>query len=116
MVLADPAWLRRQIGVVLRENVLFNRKARENIALSDSGMNIERVISAALLAGAHEFPDADGQREEARFPPGEVEFVNRLPAGGNRIRTIGPASGIVVDAKFQRSDPGRSNPDFGRRW
>jgi hypothetical protein len=34
----------------------------------------------------------------------------------NRIRTIGPASRKkVVDAKFQRSDPGRSNTDFGRR-
>ena len=29
-----------------------------------------------------------------------------------RIRTIGPASGKVVDAKFQRSDLGRSNTDF----
>src|SRR6266478_5529298 len=38
-----------------------------------------------------------------------------LSAGGNRIRTIGPASGKVVDAKFQRSDPGRSNTNFGRR-
>src|SRR4029077_20814485 len=38
-----------------------------------------------------------------------------LFAGGNRIRTIGPASGKVVDGKFQRSDPGRSNTDFGRR-
>src|SRR6476619_2393365 len=38
-----------------------------------------------------------------------------LSAGGNRIRTIGPASGKVVDAKFQRSDPGPSNTDFGRR-
>jgi hypothetical protein len=39
----------------------------------------------------------------------------RLAAGGNRIRTIGPASGKVVDAKFHRSDPGRSNTDFGRQ-
>jgi subfamily B ATP-binding cassette protein HlyB/CyaB len=31
----DPAWLRRQIGVVLQENVLFNRSVRDNIALSD---------------------------------------------------------------------------------
>ena len=43
------------------------------------------------------------------------EVFSRLDAGGNRIRTIGPASGKVVDAKFQRSDPGRSNTDFGRR-
>jgi hypothetical protein len=38
-----------------------------------------------------------------------------LTSGGNRIRTIGPASGKVVDAKFRRSDPARSNTDFGRR-
>ena len=42
-------------------------------------------------------------------------MVRRLFPGENRIRTIGPASGKVVDAKFQRSDPGRSNTDFGRR-
>src|SRR6266404_7251520 len=42
-------------------------------------------------------------------------MVRRLFAGGNRIRTIGPASGKVVDAKFQRSHPVRSNTDFGRR-
>jgi subfamily B ATP-binding cassette protein HlyB/CyaB len=53
--LADPAWLRRQIGVVLQENVLFNRTARENIALGDPGMSMDRVIAAAELAGAHEF-------------------------------------------------------------
>ena len=53
--LADPSWLRRQIGVVLQENLLFNRTVRENIALGDPGMPVERVIQAAQLAGAHEF-------------------------------------------------------------
>lgn len=53
--LADPAWLRRQVGVVLQENLLFNRSIRENIALADPGMPMERVIYAAKLAGAHEF-------------------------------------------------------------
>jgi hypothetical protein len=43
------------------------------------------------------------------------ESSRDFTAGGNRIRTIGPASGKVVDAEFQRSDPGRSNTDFGRR-
>ncbi len=36
--LADPAWLRRQIGVVLQENFLFNRSVRENIAMADPGI------------------------------------------------------------------------------
>ena len=51
----DPAWLRRQIGVVLQENLLFNRSIRENIALANPAMPLERVIAAATLAGAHEF-------------------------------------------------------------
>ncbi|QDI03613.1 type I secretion system permease/ATPase [Xanthomonas cerealis pv. cerealis] len=55
LALADPAWLRRQLGVVLQENFLFNRSVRENIALSDPGMPLERVIHAAKLAGAHDF-------------------------------------------------------------
>lgn len=55
LALADPVWLRRQIGVVLQENVLFARSIRENIALTDPGAPIEQVIAAAKLAGAHEF-------------------------------------------------------------
>ncbi|MGC0155355.1 type I secretion system permease/ATPase [Chromobacterium vaccinii] len=55
LALADPAWLRRQIGVVLQENLLFNRSVRENIALSDPGMPLEAVIHAARQAGAHDF-------------------------------------------------------------
>ena len=51
----DPAWLRRQVGVVLQENFLFNRSVRDNIALTDPGSGMERVIRAAKLAGAHDF-------------------------------------------------------------
>ncbi len=53
--LVDPAWLRRQVGVVLQENLLFNRSVRDNIALADPGMSTERVMAAATLAGAHDF-------------------------------------------------------------
>ena len=51
----DPSWLRRQVGVVLQENVLFNRSVRDNIALADPAMPMEHVVAAARLAGAHEF-------------------------------------------------------------
>jgi subfamily B ATP-binding cassette protein HlyB/CyaB len=51
----DPSWLRRQVGVVLQENFLFNRSVRDNIALTDPGLSMEQVIQAAKLAGAHEF-------------------------------------------------------------
>lgn len=53
--MADPAWLRRQIGVVLQENVLFNRSVRENIALAQPGMDTEKIVEAAKMVGAHEF-------------------------------------------------------------
>lgn len=55
LIMADPSWLRRQIGVVLQENLLFNRSVRENIALADPGMPLEQVIESAKLAGAHDF-------------------------------------------------------------
>jgi subfamily B ATP-binding cassette protein HlyB/CyaB len=53
--LAEASSLRRQIGVVLQENVLFNRSIRDNIALADPGAPLEAIIHAAKLAGAHEF-------------------------------------------------------------
>lgn len=51
----DPAWLRRQIGVVLQENLLFSRSIRENIALTNPAMQLEQVMDAAKLSGAHDF-------------------------------------------------------------
>jgi subfamily B ATP-binding cassette protein HlyB/CyaB len=55
LALADSSSLRRQIGVVLQESILFNRTIRENIALADPGAEMARVIHAAKLAGAHDF-------------------------------------------------------------
>jgi len=51
----DPSWLRRQIGVVLQENFLFNGSVRDNIATARPGASMEEVIRAAEVAGAHEF-------------------------------------------------------------
>jgi ATP-binding cassette, subfamily B, bacterial HlyB/CyaB len=53
--MVDVAWLRRQVGVVLQENVLFNRSVRDNIALVDPSLPTEHVMVAAQLSGAHDF-------------------------------------------------------------
>lgn len=53
--LADPAWLRRQIGVVLQENFLFNASVRDNIAIHYPSATMEEVVRVAHLAGAHDF-------------------------------------------------------------
>ncbi|MCA0425017.1 MAG: ATP-binding cassette domain-containing protein, partial [Proteobacteria bacterium] len=51
----DAGWLRRQIGVVLQDNLLFNRTIHENIALSALTMPRSHVMAMARLAGADEF-------------------------------------------------------------
>lgn len=55
LALADVSSLRRQIGVVLQDSMLFNRSIRENIALTDPGAPLEAVVQAAKMAGAHDF-------------------------------------------------------------
>ncbi|MBF0429422.1 MAG: ATP-binding cassette domain-containing protein, partial [Magnetococcales bacterium] len=55
LAMVEPSWLRRRIGVVLQENYLFNRSVRDNIALADPGISMERIIHAAQQAGAHDF-------------------------------------------------------------
>ncbi len=55
LALADVSSLRRQIGVVLQDNMLFNRSIRENIALTDPGAPLEAVMQAGKMAGAHDF-------------------------------------------------------------
>lgn len=52
---SDPVWLRSHIGVVLQENMLFNRTVHDNIAFSNPAMSREVVIRMALMSGADEF-------------------------------------------------------------
>lgn len=78
---ADPAWLRRQIGVVLQENRLFNRSIRENIALTNPAAPLEAVMRAATMAGAHDFISAMPDGYDTR-----VEENGANLSGGQRQR------------------------------
>jgi subfamily B ATP-binding cassette protein HlyB/CyaB len=51
----DLSHLRRAIGVVLQDNVLFRGTIYDNIAAANSTATLEEVMSAARLAGADEF-------------------------------------------------------------
>lgn len=79
--LIDAAQLRRQIGVVLQENLLFNRSVRENIAIADPAAPIEAIVRAAQLAGAH-------------------DFVSELPEGYDTI--VGEQGGSLSGGQRQR--------------
>jgi len=51
----DPAWLRSNIGVVLQENMLFNRTIHDNICLVNPAMSRAAAMQMARLSGADEF-------------------------------------------------------------
>ena len=51
----DPSWLRRQVGVVSQEPVLFAASIRENIGYGRPGASDAEVERAARLAHAHAF-------------------------------------------------------------
>jgi HlyB family type I secretion system ABC transporter len=47
--------LRRQIGVVLQDTLLFNGTIQENIALTNPEATSEEIVEAAKIAAAHDF-------------------------------------------------------------
>lgn len=79
--LIDAAQLRRQVGVVLQENLLFNRSVRENIAIADPAAPLETVMRVAQLAGAH-------------------EFISELPEGYDTV--VGEQGGSLSGGQRQR--------------
>ena len=102
----EPAWLRRQIGVVLQDSMLFSGTIEENIKIAVPNATHEEVVKAAELAGAAEFIDT--------FPHGYDTFVGErggLLSGGQRQR-VAIARALMTDPRILIFDEATSALDY----
>jgi ABC transporter fused permease/ATP-binding protein len=88
----DPRWLRRQVGVVWQEPVLFSASIGENIRYGRPGASDAEVEAAARAAHVHDFV--------ARLPEGYATEV-----GERGVRLSGGQKQRVAIARAMLKDP-----------
>jgi ATP-binding cassette, subfamily B, bacterial HlyB/CyaB len=106
LAVVDTSWLRRQLGVVLQENILFNASVRGNIALAEPAAPIQRVMAAAMLAGAHEFI--------LELPEGYDTIVGERGSSlsGGQKQRIAIARSLLTDPRILIFDEATSALDY----
>jgi len=98
--------LRRQIGIVLQETVLFGGTIRENIAYGQPDASDEEIIAAAEVAEAHDFITS--------FADGYDTAVGErgVTLSGGQKQRIAIARALLIDPRILILDDSTSSVDF----
>lgn len=106
LALADPSWLRRQVGVVLQESFLFNASVRDNICIHKPSADMSEIISVAKISGAHDFI--------LELPEGYDTMVGEKGMGlsGGQKQRIAIARALLCNPKILIFDEATSALDY----
>jgi len=106
MSLVNPEQLRRQIGIVLQENFMFNGTVRENISIHLPLATMDEVVAAAKTAGAHDFILA--------LPQGYDTVIGEKGLGlsGGQKQRVAIARAILGNPKILIFDEATSALDY----
>jgi ATP-binding cassette subfamily B protein len=101
----DPEWLRRQIGVVSQEPILFSASVLDNIRYARPDATRDEVIAAARTANAHDFI--------AAFPDGyDTEVGERgVKLSGGQKQRVAIARAVLKDPRILVLDEATSALD-----
>jgi ATP-binding cassette subfamily B protein len=101
----DPGWLRRQIGAVAQEPVLFSTSVRDNILYGRPGAGDAEIEAAARTANAHTFVTAMPDGYQTQVGERGVQL-----SGGQKQR-VAIARAVLKDPKVLILDEATSALD-----
>jgi len=101
----EPSWLRRQIGTVAQEPILFSSTIADNIRYGRPDASDEEVIAAAKVANAHSFISL--------FPDGYKTLVGErgIQLSGGQKQRVAIARAVLKDPRILILDEATSALD-----